>query len=233
MSKHYTLTATKRDRAGKGVARALRREKQIPAVVYGDNKPPVLISISEKDITIQYMKGGMRTHMCDLSIDQDKVSVLARDIQIHPVTDRIEHVDFMRVGPKTKLIVQVPIHFINQENCPGIKAKGVLNIVHHHLELRCAAGDIPEAIEIDTSSAEINDSFKLSDVKLPKGAEVMGHKDDDITLANIVEPVVKDDATGAGDEAAAATSPANVPATSQKNPAAAPAAAAPAKPAKK
>lgn len=230
MSKHYTLTATKRDRAGKGVARALRREKQIPAVVYGDNKPPVLIAISEKDITIQYMKGGMRTHMCDLSIDQDKVSVLARDIQIHPVTDRVEHVDFMRVGPKTKLIVHVPIHFINQENCPGIKAKGVLNIVHHHLELRCAAGDIPEAIEIDTSTAEINDSFKLSDVKLPKGAEVMGHKDDDITLANIVEPVVKDDAADAD---GAAVSPADVPATSQKNPATPASAAAPAKPAKK
>ncbi|HNQ92264.1 MAG TPA: 50S ribosomal protein L25/general stress protein Ctc [Alphaproteobacteria bacterium] len=205
MSKNYALAAQKRDRAGKGVARALRRENRIPAVIYGDNKAPVLISCSAKDITLQFQKGGMRTHICDLDVDGQKVSVLARDIQLNPVSDRVEHIDFMRVGPKTKIIVQVPLHFVGQDVCPGIKAKGVLNVVHHHLDLRCAAGDIPEAIEIDMSTADLNAAFKLSDIKLPKGAEVMGHQGEDLTLANIVEPVVK--AADIAAEAAAAAAP--------------------------
>lgn len=205
MSKNYALTAQKRDRAGKGVARALRREQRIPAVVYGDNKAPVLVSCSLKDITLRFQQGGMKTHICDLDIDGSKVSVLARDIQLNPVTDRVEHVDFMRVGPKTKLTVQVPLHFVGQDVSPGIKAKGVLNIIHHHLDLRCAAGEIPESIEIDMSEAGLNTAFKLSEIKLPKGAEVMGHQGEDITLANIVEPVVK--AADIAAEAAAAAAP--------------------------
>ncbi len=207
MSKHYTLTAQKRDRAGKGVARALRREQRIPAVIYGDNKAPVLISCSEKDITLQFLKGGMKTHMCDLDVDGDKVSVLARDIQLHPVTDRVEHVDFMRVGPKTKLIVSVPLHFTNQESCPGIKAKGILNVAHHHLEIRCAAGSIPESIEIDMGAAGLNHAFKLKDVALPKGAEVM-HMEGEVTLANIVEPTIKAEPVEGAADAAAAPAPA-------------------------
>lgn len=218
MSKHYTLTATKRERAGKGVARALRREDNIPAVIYGDHKEPVMISMPVKEVSIRYFQGGMKTHICELTVDGKKETVLARDIQLNPVTDRVEHVDFMRVGPKTKLVVHVPIHFVGQENSPGIKAKGILNIVHHDLQLRCAAGDIPEALEVDVSSADLGAALKLSAIKLPKGAEVMGHKGDDVTLATLVAPTVK-----AADEAADAATAA----------AAAPAAAAPAAPAAK
>lgn len=204
MSKNYALTASKRERAGKGVARALRRENNIPAVIYGDNKEPVMISMPLKDVSIRFQQGGMLTHICELTVDGTKHTVLARDVQLNPVTDRIEHVDFMRVGAKTKLTVHVPIHFVNQEVSPGIKAKGVLNIVHHDLTLRCAAGDIPEALEIDLSTAELGASLHLSDIKLPKGAEVMGHKNDNITIATIVMPVVKEEAAPAADAAAAA-----------------------------
>lgn len=221
MSTHYTMTATKRDRAGKGVARALRRENRVPAVVYGANKPPVLISCSEKDVTLQFLKGGMKTHMCDMDIEGEKVSVLVRDIQLHPVTDTVEHVDFMRVGPKTKLTVQVPLHFFNQEVSPGIKAKGILNIIHHHLDLRCAAADIPESIDIDMAKAEIGTAFKLGELVLPKGSEIMGHHGEDITLANIVEPTVKVEPVA---EEAAAAAPAAAPAKKAAAPASAPSA---------
>jgi large subunit ribosomal protein L25 len=230
MSKNYALTAIKRERAGKGVARALRRENSIPAVIYGDHKEPVMISMPIKEVSLRFQQGGMKTHICDLTVDGKKETVLARDIQLNPVTDRIEHVDFMRVGAKTKLVVHVPIHFTNQEVSPGIKAKGVLNIVHHDLELRCAAGDIPEALEIDMSAADLGDALKLSMIKLPKGAEIMGHKGADITVATIVAPTVKaaDEAADAATAtaAAAASAPA-VPATAQKA-GAAPAAAKPA-----
>lgn len=219
MSKHYALTAIKRERAGKGVARALRREKNVPAVIYGDSKEPVMITLTEKDVSLRFAQGGMKTHMCDLTVDGKKETVLARDIQLNPVTDRVEHIDFMRVGPKTKLVVHVPIHFVGQENSPGIKAKGVLNTVHHDLTLKCLANDIPEAIEVDLSSAEVGAALKLSAVTLPKGAQVMGHKGADITLATIVAPVVK---------AEVAATPAAAPAAAGK-----PAAKAPAKPAAK
>lgn len=221
MSKHYTLTATKRERAGKGVARALRREDLIPAVIYGDHKEPVMISMPVKEVSIRYFQGGIKTHICELTVDGKKETVLARDVQLNPVTDRVEHVDFMRVGPKTKLVVDVPVHFVGQEASPGMKAKGILNIVHHNLELRCAAGDIPEALEIDISAADLGAALKLSAIKLPKGAEIMGHKGEDITVATIVAPTVK--AADAAADAAAATPAA--PAAGAK---AAPAAAKPA-----
>lgn len=219
MSKNYALTASKRERAGKGVARALRRENSIPAVIYGDHKEPLMISMPIKEVSLRFGQGGMKTHICDITVDGKKETVLARDVQLNPVTDRIEHVDFMRVGPKTKLTVHVPIHFTNQEISPGIKSKGVLNIIHHDLELRCAAGDIPEALEIDLSAADLGDGLKLSAIKLPKGSEIMGHKGDDITIATIVAPTVK-----AVDEAAAATAAAGAAAPAAA--AAAPAAAA-------
>lgn len=223
MSKNYALTAQKRDRAGKGVARALRRENRVPSVIYGDNKEPVMISFSEKDVTLQFHKGGMRTHICDLTVDGDKIQVMARDVQFNPVTDRIEHIDFMRVTAKTKVTVHVPIHFTNQEVSPGMKAKGVLNIIHHDLSLRCSATAVPEYLEVDLSKAELGDALHLSDIVLPKGAEVMGHNDANFTLATIVAPVVK-----GGDEAEATATAAAAPAAGAAAPAAGAKAAAPA-----
>lgn len=187
MAKNYALTAEKRDRAGKGVARALRRELRIPAVIYGDGKEPVMISMVEKDITLQYLKGYMSTHLCDLTVDGAKQLCIARDVQIHPVTDRVEHADFLRVTPKTKIAVEVPVHFINQEASPGMKAAGVLNIVSHELELMCSATDIPEFIEVDLTGVEIGDSVRMDKAKLPKGA-IPTIDDEDHVLATIAAP---------------------------------------------
>lgn len=199
MSKTYALTAQKRERAGKGVARALRREDRVPAVIYGDNKEPSLISLGANQVKVQYMKGGMTTHLCELDVEGSKVLTLARDIQVHPVSDKIEHVDFMRVSAKTKIAVSVPVHFLNQDNCPGIKNKGILNVVRHDLELLCSATDIPEFVEVDLKSLEIGDSVKISDIKLPNGAQPASRgKDKDLTIASIVEATdyVENEITG-------------------------------------
>lgn len=187
MAKNYTLLAEKRDRAGKGVARALRREKRIPAVIYGDNKEPVLISLLEKDATKEYMRGIMLSQLCDLNVDSGKQLCIARDVQLHPVTDRIEHVDFLRVTPKTKIVVDVPVHFLNQETCPGLKAGGVLNIVTHELPVLCSATDIPESIDVDLAKAEIGDSLRLSGSKLRSSA-VPVDNDPEFVLATILAP---------------------------------------------
>jgi large subunit ribosomal protein L25 len=187
MTKHYALSAEQRDRAGKGVARALRREKKIPGVVYGDSKEPESIALSLKDVTMEYGKGHMYTNLCDLEINGKKHLVLARDVQLHPVNDFVLHVDFLRVTPKTTITVHVPVHFKNEETCPGIKNKGSLTIVRHDLELVCLATDIPEGIDIDLLPYNIGDAVKISDVKLPKGVKP-AITNRDFTIATIAPP---------------------------------------------
>lgn len=189
MSKRYTLAAQKRDRAGKGVARALRRENRVPAVVYGDSKAPVLISLESNPLRMEHMKGHMMTTLCELKVDNENVLTLVRDIQLHPVTDKIEHVDFMRITPKTQLTVKIPVIFVNQDTSPGLKAKGVLNVVEHEIELVCKASDIPESIEVDLGALQIGGDIKISEVQLPKGAKPK-IADRDFPIVSIVEPKV-------------------------------------------
>jgi large subunit ribosomal protein L25 len=187
MTKHYALSAETRDRAGKGVARTLRREHKIPAVVYGDAKEPESITLPIKEVMLEYLKGHMYTNLCDLELAGKKHLVLARDVQIHPVTDRVLHIDFMRVTPKTTIVVHVPVHFLNDDTCPGIKAGGSLTIVRHDLELVCKATDIPEGIDIDLTPFAIGDAIKISNVKLPAGVKP-AITNRDFTIATIAAP---------------------------------------------
>ncbi len=186
MTKHYALSAEKRGRAGKGVARALRREKKIPAVVYGDAKEAETIALPIKEMTMEYHKGHVFTNLCDLEVDGKKQLVLVRDVQLHPVNDTVQHVDFMRVTPKTTITVHVPVHFANEDKCPGIKAGGSLTIVRHDLELVCKATEIPEEVVVDLSAAEIGDALKISEIKLPAGTK-SGYQRD-VTIATIAAP---------------------------------------------
>lgn len=225
MSKQYAVKAEKRERAGKGIARTLRREGKLPGVIYGDNKAPVLVAFVANDIQKEWVKGHMFTHLCELDVNGEKNLVLARDVQLHPVTDRVEHVDFLRVSPKTTLHVNVPVHFINQEGCPGLKEKGVLTIAHHDIDMVCRATEIPEFIEVDLTPFKVNDSIKISHAKMPAGAKPADSRD--FTLASIMPPKssAADDAAVAATAAAqaAASAAAAAPAAGAK--AAAPAAA--------
>ena len=187
MTKHYALSAEQRERAGKGVARGLRRENKIPAVVYGDAKDAQSIALPIKEVTLEYQKGHMFTNLCDLEIDGKKQLVLVRDVQLHPVNDRVLHIDFLRVTPKTTIVAHVPVHFKNEETCPGIKAGGSLTIVRHDLELVCKATDIPEEIEIDLAPFTIGDAIKISNVKLPAGVKP-AISNRDFTIATIAAP---------------------------------------------
>ena len=187
MTKHYALSAAKRDEAGKGVARALRRENRLPAVIYGDNKAPVTISLPAKEVGIEYHKGHMFTTICDMNLDGEKIQVLARDVQVHPVRDTVMHVDFLRVSDKTRLKVNVPVHFTNYEDSPAGTAKGVLNIVRHEVEVFCLAKNIPDAINVDLAKAEIGDTIHISNADMPDGAKPV-IDDRDFTLATIAAP---------------------------------------------
>jgi large subunit ribosomal protein L25 len=187
MAKHIKLNAAARDKAGKGVSRALRLENSIPAVIYGDHKEPVLISLPAKEVNLEYNKGHMFTSVTDLKVGDEKHMVLARDVQVDPVTDFVLHVDYLRVSAKTKIHVKVPLHFINEEESPGLEHKGILNVVRYEVEIVCPATDIPEALEADLAGAEIGDAIKSTAIKLPKGA-VFAIQDREFTLATIVEP---------------------------------------------
>lgn len=187
MTAHYTLKAENREQAGKGVARSLRRQAKAPAVIYGDGKEPVKISLCEKEINLAYGRGHMLTSLCDLEVAGKTQLVLARDVQLHPVTDMVEHVDFLRVNEKTKIAVMIPVHFINADKAPGLKDGGVLNIVRHDVELHCIAVSIPESIDVNLEGKNLGDAVKISDAILPQGTSPV-IRDRDFTVATLVAP---------------------------------------------
>ena len=204
MTEIVTLEAEVRDRAGKGAARATRRAGRIPAVIYGDKKEPVMISLDPKAFGRELNRRGFFSHLFDISIDGIKHRTLPRDVQLHPVTDEPLHADFVRVTASTKTHVNVVVAFENQAASPGLKRGGVLNIVRHDIELVVAAGNIPERIVVDLTGLDIGDSVHISAVKLPGGAQ-LAIADRDFTVATIAPPTVKSEeaaATAEGGEAA-------------------------------
>lgn len=202
MSDIISITADKREWAGKGVARALRREGLVPAVIYGDNKDPEGITLSRKDFTRLYNTGRLMSTLLDIEIDGKKSRVITRDLQLHPVRDDIMHADFLRLGKGSKIAVEVQVVFLNDETSPGLKSGGVLNVVRYTVELNCPADAIPESIEIDLGELQVGDSAHISDVKLPDGVEPV-ISDRDFTIATIAAPSVSVEPTeedGEGEE---------------------------------
>ncbi len=181
------ITAELREKAGKGSSRALRREGKIPAVIYGDKKDPVTVTLNQVALVKELEKGGFMNTSYEIHIGKDKEVVLPRDVQFHPVTDRPMHVDFLRLAKGSSLNIMIPIHFIGEEECLGIKAGGILNVVRHEVEFSCPANAIPEAIEIDISGLELNDSIHISTVALPEGVTPV-IDDRDFTIAMISIP---------------------------------------------
>ncbi len=181
------LKAQARSGVGKGAARALRREGLIPAVIYGDKKPPLPIAISYNEAMKSIYAGGFLSHVITLDVGGEKHRVIPRDYQLDVVKDKALHVDFLRIGKGSKINVQVPVHFVNELESPGIKRGGVLNIVHHTLDLTVDADNIPEQIIIDLTGLDVGQSVHISSIKLPAGASDHSHETD-LTIATIVAP---------------------------------------------
>jgi large subunit ribosomal protein L25 len=205
MSKNKTvLAADARAKAGKGAARAVRREGKIPAVIYGDHKEPVLLSIVEKELVKAASKKSFYTQLCDLKIGNDTFLVLPREVQLNPVTDRPEHADFLRVSEKTVIRVHIPVTVINEKAAPGIAKGGVVNLVHHEIDVFARATDIPEEFVADLTGLEIGGALHIEDLKMPKG--VKPAQTGNFTVVTLVAPsAMKSDDTAAvpGADAAA------------------------------
>jgi large subunit ribosomal protein L25 len=186
MSETLNLSAETRERAGKGASRAHRREGRVPAVIYGNNEAPISIHLEERVLMKQLNTGHFMTSVVMVDLGGQQIRTLPKDVQFHPVSDRPLHVDFLRIGEHTKVLVDVPVHFRDEEASPGIKRGGVLNIVVHDLGLRVDAAEIPEEVVISLKGLEVGDSIHLRDVTLPAGAEAVD--DGELTLATIVAP---------------------------------------------
>ena len=169
MSDITTISASERERVGKGSARAARRAGLVPAVIYGDKKDPVGITMESREVTKIVHQPGIFGRLLDIDVAGTKSTVLTRDIQFHPVSDKIMHMDFLRVSQSATVAVAVAVEFINEDKCPGIKVGGVLNVVRYEVELNCPATAIPEKITIDLEGVKIGDSIHISAIPLPDG----------------------------------------------------------------
>jgi large subunit ribosomal protein L25 len=187
MSDNTTISAEQRERVGKGSARAARRAGLVPAVIYGDKKEPVGINLNTREITRIVHQPGIFGRLLDIDVSGQKHTVLTRDIQFHPVTDSILHMDFLRVSGSAKVAVAVPVEFINEDSCPGLRIGGVLNVVRYEVELLCPATAIPEKITVDLDGIKIGDSIHISAIPLPDGVEPT-ITDRDFTVATIASP---------------------------------------------
>jgi large subunit ribosomal protein L25 len=184
----------------------LRREGLVPAVIYGDKKPPLPIAISYNEALKRIYAGGFLSHIITLDVDGEKHRVIPRDYQLDPVKDLPLHVDFLRIGAGSRITVEVHVAFVNDAQSPGLKRGGTLNIVRHTVELSCPPDSIPEQIEVDLSGLDINDSVHISAVKLPEGVKPTIARD--FTIATIVAPsgLRSEGAAEGGAEAGAAES---------------------------
>jgi large subunit ribosomal protein L25 len=219
------LKATARPAGGKGAARAERRAGRVPGVIYGNNQPPLTISVDDRELRQRILAGRFLTTIYDIDLEGNKHRVIPRDFQLDPVRDFPLHVDFMRLGEGASIRVSVPLHIVNAESAPGVKRGGTVNIVTHTIDLECSVDDIPQYVDADISGLEISYSLHLSDITLPPGVKSLARED--VTLVTIVPP------SGYAEEqkaAAAAAAAAGPEATAPGAPGAAPAASAPGAP---
>ena len=173
MSEQVNLNAESREVEGKSSSRQLRRAGSVPAVIYGGKEEPLRISILEKDITKASEIPGFATQILSISISGKEQNVIVKEIQRHPATQRVLHADLMRVDPDTKISISVPVRFINEESCVGVKMHGgAISRLINDIDITCLASNLPEYIEVDIEALDIGDSIFLSALNLPEGVEI-------------------------------------------------------------
>ena len=189
MAESTSLEVQGRDRAGKGAARATRREGMVPGVIYGDKKDPVMISVDPRYLIAEMSKPGFNTRIFEIAVNGTTHRTMAQDIQMDPVRDMPIHVDFRRIGANTVVTVEIPVHFLNEPDSPGIKRGGVLNVVRHAVEVTGKPDVLPQFLEADLTGLDIGDSIHISAISLPEGVAPT-ITDRDFTVATVAAPSV-------------------------------------------
>jgi large subunit ribosomal protein L25 len=203
MSAEKQIQAVARDRAGKGAARAVRRQGQVPAVIYGGGQAAEAIALDFNQTKQLIFAGHFLTTIFEIDVDGRKVRAIPRDYQLDPVRDFPVHVDFLRLSEGQAIKVVVPVHVVGQDQSPGLKRGGSLQVVEHSVELLVPSNAIPDFIEASVAELDIGSSIHLSDVTLPAGAKPTSSEN--VTLVTVGAPSgLKDDTGAAPAEAAPA-----------------------------
>ena len=205
MSSVFEFDAVSRAKAGTGSAKAIRRNGNVPAVVYGGSSEPELIELNHNEVEKRLANEAVYSHVLQLNVGGKVQNAILKDMQRHPAKDTIIHMDFMRINMDEKIKVHVPLHFINEETSVGVKAGGVVTHSMVEVEVSCLPGDLPEYIEVDLVSVDIGGSVHLAEISAPKGVEILAltHGDDhNLPVAQIVKtrgPAEDDDSVDSVD----------------------------------
>jgi len=196
MSEQVNLNAINREVEGKSSSRQLRRSGSVPAVIYGGEKDPIRISILEKDIAKAAEIPGFATQILNINISGEEQNVIVKEIQRHPATQRVLHADLQRVNPDTKISISVPVRFLNEDNCMGVKMHGgAISRLINNIDITCLASNLPEYLEVDVAELDVGDSIFLSALNLPEGVEIPSlalGEDRDQAVVSITEAKVLD-----------------------------------------
>ena len=196
MSEQVNLNAPDRDVEGKSSSRQLRRAGSVPAVIYGGEKDPIRISILEKDIAKAAEIPGFATQILNINISGEEQNVILKELQRHPATQRVLHADLQRVNPDTKISISVPVRFLNEDICMGVKMHGgAISRLINNIDITCLASNLPEYLEVDVAELDVGDSVFLSALNLPEGVEIPSlalGEDRDQAVVSITEAKVLD-----------------------------------------
>ena len=196
MSEQVNLNAINREVEGKSSSRQLRRSGSVPAVIYGGEKDPIRISILEKDIAKAAEIPGFATQILNINISGEEQNVIVKEIQRHPATQRVLHADLQRVNPDTKISISVPVRFLNEDSCMGVKMHGgAISRLINNIDITCLASNLPEYLEVDVAELDVGDSIFLSALNLPEGVEIPSlalGEDRDQAVVSITEAKVLD-----------------------------------------
>ncbi|NQY02120.1 MAG: 50S ribosomal protein L25/general stress protein Ctc [Halieaceae bacterium] len=209
MSDQFELTAELREDKGKGASRRLRRlADQVPAIIYGGKEDPKPLTLVRKDFEKALENEAFFSHVLSINVGGNTEKAILKDLQRHPAKDVVMHADFLRVDDKVAIKVHVPIHFVNEDTCYGVKMEG--GMVQHQvtdIEVSCLPADIPEYIEVDMAEVKSGEIVHLTDITLPEGvtsvALALGD-DHDLAVASVIPPKGGSDADDEAEAAAEA-----------------------------
>ena len=187
MGDNLSLSATLREGVGKGAARDARRNNLVPGIIYGGSEEPLSINVKFNELLKKLNAGRFMSTLINLTVEGKTIQVICRDIQKHIVKDLPTHLDFMRLSKTARIKLFIPVVFINQDICKGIKRGGVLTVVRPEVELLVNAMEIPSALEVDIKDFEVGDTITISNINLPSGTETT-IKGRDFVIANIQAP---------------------------------------------
>ncbi|WP_082806123.1 50S ribosomal protein L25/general stress protein Ctc [Marichromatium gracile] len=183
MSVDFNIVAQPRETVGKGASRRLRRAGEVPAIVYGGHQEPQMITLAHNELLKHLEHEAFYSHVLTLQVGDETSSVVLKDLQRHPAKPFILHVDFQRVTQGEKLRMSVPLHFLNEEGCVGVKAGGLVSRSLTEVEVSCLPQDLPEYIEIDMVAMEVGAILHLSELQLPAGVELAHAAGDEVVVA--------------------------------------------------